>query len=137
MKEQAVSDPNKLPPEPLENAIAREITRQLGEDVEPGDVIFGAVKRLSRKPVHRSLPQWLALWHALEDRFGQLNRAESLGVAYGLFPAMRPFLDDIAKSGGREFCPPNARPIDLALTILAGLEGRELLDALERTAKRS
>jgi hypothetical protein len=138
VKEQAVSDPNKLPAEPLEKAIAREMTRQLGEDVEPGDVIFGALKRLSKEDRDTvALRQWLALWHALEDRFGQLNRAESLGVAYGLFPAMRPFLDDIAKSGGREFCPPNARPIDLALTILAGPEGRELLDALERTAKRS
>ena len=49
VKEQAVSDPNKLPAEPLEKAIAREMTRQLGEDVEPGDVIFGALKRLSKE----------------------------------------------------------------------------------------
>jgi hypothetical protein len=49
---------------------------------------------------------------------------------------MRPFLDDIAKSGGREFCPAKARPIDLALTILAGPEGRELLDAMEQGAAK-
>ena len=47
VKEQAVSDPNKLPPEQLANAIAREMSRQLGEDVEPADVIFGSLTRLS------------------------------------------------------------------------------------------
>ena len=137
----AVSDPDKLQPDQIEDLAvelsARHMSNILGEAVAADDVVIGAVKQLSPDEAGTvRTSQWLGLWHALEDRFGQLDRTESLGVAYGLFPAMRPFLDEIARSRGREFFPPNARPIDLALTILAGPEGRKLLDAMAQGAPK-
>jgi hypothetical protein len=34
--------------EPVENVVAKEMARQLGEDVDPDDVIFGVVRQLSK-----------------------------------------------------------------------------------------
>jgi hypothetical protein len=111
------------------------MARQLGEDVDPDDVIFGVVRQLSKDDGETVvLLQWLALWHALEDRFGQLNQRESFAVVYGLFPAMRPSFDEMLRSSGRTLLLGDMRPIDVALIVLAGPEGRELLDAMAKRA---
>lgn len=76
----SASDPDKLRPEPVENTIAREMTRQLGEDVNPDDVIFGAIRQLSRDDADTvALAHFVAFWQAVEERMGQLNRNESVG----------------------------------------------------------
>ena len=120
--EQAVSDPSKLKAEPIENAVAREMTRQLGEDVHPDDVIFGAIRQLSKDDAEDAvLLHWLALWYALEERFGQLSQNESLAVTYGLFPAMRQLLDKLVLSNGAKASRgPACAPLTLLLWCLLG-----------------
>jgi hypothetical protein len=121
----AVSDPGKLQPDQIEDAAvelsARHMSNILGEAVSPDDVVIGAVKQLSpddADTVHYA--QWLALWLTIERRMSTLDDMQSLEVAYGLFPALRPSLEQKAMARGGHICPPGANPINLALRVLAG-----------------
>jgi predicted DNA-binding transcriptional regulator AlpA len=121
----SVDDPEKLRPDEIEDAAvelsARHMSNILGEPVSPDDVVIGAVKQLSPDDADTATnSQWLALWLAIEDRMSGLDEKQSLAVVYGLFPAMRPFLDKIANNAGKPLCPPGVHPLDLALCVLAG-----------------
>jgi predicted DNA-binding transcriptional regulator AlpA len=123
--EQAVSNPDKLKPDQIEDAAvklsARLMTNVLGEAVSADNVVIGAVKQLSPDDADTATnSQWLALWLAVEDRMSALDEKQSLAVVYGLFPVMRPFLEGIAAKAGKRICPPDMPPIDLALCTLAG-----------------
>ena len=130
----AVSQPDKLKPDQIENAAfdltARHISNELGESVSRDDVVIGHVRRLSPDESDAAtIAQWVALWRAVEERMEQLDQKDSLGVIYGLFPAMRSFLDEQARSAGRNgyLNGRDIAPIDLALLVLAGPGGRDAL----------
>ena len=110
----AVSDPDKLLPEQIEDAAAklsaRLMANVLGEVVSPDDVVIGAVKQLSPDDAETvGYTRWLALWLAIEEHMSTLDHLQSMAAAYGLFPAMRPWLDDIANRGGIAFAHPACR----------------------------
>jgi predicted DNA-binding transcriptional regulator AlpA len=93
----AVSQPDKLKPEQVANAAfdltARHLSNEIGKSVSADDVVLGLVQRLSPKESDAAtIAQWVALWRAVEERMAQLDQKDSLGVIYGLFPAMRSFL---------------------------------------------
>ena len=137
----AVSDPDKLLPEQIEDAAvelsARLMTNVLGEKVSADDVVIGAVKKLSPADAETvGYTRWLGLWAAIEEHMSTLDHLQSLAVAYGLFPAMRPWLDDIANRGGKRICPPGVPPLDLALCVLAGRDWNAFRDWAQRHKKQ-
>ena len=141
LTEQAVTDPDKLKPDQIEDAAvklsARLMTNVLGEAVSPDDVVIGAVKQLSPADAQTvGYTRWLALWFAIEEHMSTLDHLQNLAVAYGLFPALRPWLDDIANRGGKRICPPGVPPLDLALCVLAGRDWDAFRDWAQRHKKQ-
>ena len=84
-------------------------------------MVIGAVKQLSPADAETvEYTNWLTRWIDTQHQMSRLDHLQSLAVVYGLFPTLRPWLDGIAKSGGRRLCPDGADPLDFALSVLAG-----------------
>jgi predicted DNA-binding transcriptional regulator AlpA len=124
----AVSQPDKLKPEQVENAAyelaARHISNQLGQPIEGEKVVLGFVQeRATEETADDFFTGWTGIWAWVERCFSRLDEAQSNAVAFGLFPALRARAPQLSAKAAQL----GLKPVELAMLTLAGPEGSKAL----------
>lgn len=101
LSDSAVTDPAKLKPDQVADALATLATRFIalhGERVQPGDVLSVGVQRpLTEDQRSAITAQAEASTLDFCDMFGRLDHVRALLVAGGLMPVLRPVVDQCLK----------------------------------------